>query len=121
MDLYRLTFWLEDIVVKIEDLDGHLFLDRFNLGPTGLREKAKEYKSIAEAQSWMNIVLLDGFISEVIGDEWELDDPLIDKLLSIYERAWSYQVRALFPDVDFVIKRWIDPEYGDVGLRLLSK
>lgn len=121
MDLYRLAYWLEDAVPKIEDLDGYLFFDRFGLGPVDLRVKAMSYRSMADAQSWMNIVFLDEFISEVIGDEWELDDPSIDKLLSVFERTWSYQVRALFPAAEFVIERLTDSEYGDLGLRLLSK
>lgn len=121
MDLNRLTYWLEDTVPKIEALDGYLFFDRSGLGPAELRTKAMGYKSMAEAQLWMNIVLLDEFISEVIGDDWEVDDPSVARFLSVFERAWSYQVRALFPATKFVIERVSDRESGDLGLRLLSK
>lgn len=121
MELLRLVYWLEDIVIKIEDLDGHLFFDRFDLGPAGLRKEIEGYKSIAEAQSWMNIVLFSDFFSEIIGDEWDLEDPAMDKFFSVVERAWSYQIRASFPNANFAIDRMSDPEYGDIGLRLLTK
>ena len=120
MDIYRLAYVLEDVIPKLEELDGYLFFDRFNLGTDALREKAMSHASMAEAQLWMNIVLLDGFIDEVVGADWEMDDPAIDKFLSIFERAWSYQVKALFPQARFVIERLADVEYGDLGLRLLQ-
>jgi hypothetical protein len=118
MDIYQLAYIMEDVVPKIEELDGYLFFDRSDKGAEGLRKMAGQYASLAEAQSWMNIVLLDGFIDNFIGDDWEMDDPSIDKLLSVFERSWSYQVQVLFPQARFVIKRMIDREYGDLGLRL---
>ena len=80
-------------------------MNRFGQSAAELSAKAKNYKSMSEAQSWMNIVLLDGFISEVVGDEWQSDDPSVATLLSIFERAWSYQVRALYPAASFTIER----------------
>lgn len=121
MDIYRLAYWLEDIVPRIEDLDGYLFFNRTGIGHEELKIKAMGYKSLAEAQSWMNIVLLDEFISEVVGDDWQPDDSAVDKVLSIFERAWSYQIRADFPSASFAIERLSDHEYGDLGLRLRSK
>lgn len=121
MDLLRLVYWLEEIVIKIEDLDGHLFFDRLNLGPSGLRKEIEGYKSVVEAQSWMNIVLFSDFFSEIIGDEWNMADPAMDNFFSLVERAWSYQIRASFPSANFVIDRMCDSEYGDIGLRLLTK
>jgi hypothetical protein len=118
MDLYRLTFWLEDVAPRIENLDGYLFIDRFRLGSDGLREKARSYNSLAEAQEWMNIVPLDDFLTEVLDDNWEANSQDIDKLLSIFERAWMYQVRALFPGTDLTIERLLDDEYGDICLRM---
>lgn len=121
MDIYRLAYWLEDLVPEIVELDGYLFVNRFGQSAAELDAKAKNYKSLPEAQSWMNIVLLDGFISEVVGGEWQPDGPSTAKLLSIFERAWSYQVRALYPNATFTIERLTDDESGDLGLRLLSK
>jgi hypothetical protein len=121
MDLNRLVYWLEDIVIKLEDLDGYLFIDRFNLGAAGLREKAAEHATLAIAQSWMNIVLLEDFISAFVGDDWELDDPALDKFLTQVEQVWSCQIRAAFPNASFVVERMRDDECGDIGLRLLSK
>jgi hypothetical protein len=118
MDVYRLTFWLEDIAPRIENLDGYLFIDRFGLGHDRLREKTKGYNSLAHAQEWMNIVPLDDFLTEVLGDNWEASSQDIDKLLSIFERAWTYQVRALFPGTDLTIERLLDDEYGDICLRM---
>ncbi|HTV86199.1 MAG TPA: hypothetical protein VME63_12375 [Dyella sp.] len=120
MDLQRLAFWLEDVTPRIENLDGYLFIDRLGLGPSGLRKKTGSYGSMSEAQLWMNIVLLDDFISEVVGDDWESNDPAVNRLLSVFEQAWSYQVRVSFPGTDFLIERLLDDEYGDLGLRLIN-
>ena len=120
MDIYRLAYWLEDLTPKFVELDGYLFVNRFGLTTAELNAKAKSHKSMAEAQSWMNIVLLDEFISEVVGNEWKADDPSVNKLLSIFEQAWSYQVRALYPNASFVVERLADDDSGDLGLRLLS-
>jgi hypothetical protein len=75
---------------------------------------------MSEAQLWMNIVLLDDFISEIVGDDWESNDPAVNRLLSVFEQAWSYQVRVSFPGTDFLIERLLDDEYGDLGLRLIN-
>ena len=120
MDIYQLAYFMEDVVPKIEELDGYLFFDRFDDGAEGLRKKAGQYASLAEAQSWMNIVLLESFIDGAVGDDWEMNDPSIDKLLAIFERSWSYQVQVRFPEAKFVIQRMIDEEYGDLGLRLIQ-
>lgn len=110
---------MKDVIPEIHELDGYLFIDRCGVGDAALRaEAAKRYKSLAEAQSWMNIVLLDDFISEVIGEQWDSNDPLVDTFLSIFETAWSFQIKARFPDVQFIIEKLIDDESGDVGLRL---
>ena len=122
MNLFRLTYWLKDVTPKIIELDGYLFLDRFELGDVELRaEVSRRYSSLEEAQSWMNIILLDGFISEAVGDEWDSNDPLVDAFLSIFETAWSFQVEARFPKTKYAIDKVIDDESGDVGLRLTSK
>jgi hypothetical protein len=121
MDIYRLAYWLEDLVPEIVELDGYLLVNRFGQSAAELNARTRSYKSMPEAQSWMNIVLLDGFICEVVGSEWQSDDPSAVRLLSIFERAWSHQVRALYPAVSFRIERLVDDESGDLGLRLLSK
>jgi hypothetical protein len=120
LNLSQFTFWLSDLFAKFEDLDGYLFIDRECIGIERLRENAASYSSLAEAQSWMNIVLLESHISNFIGEDWELDDPAMGAFLSVIEQAWTYQVRAIYPAAAFVIKRLLDEEYGDVGLRLIS-
>jgi len=112
---------MQDVIPKIRELDGYLFIDRFDLGEAGLRAKiAERFTSLVEAQLWINIVLLDGFISEVVGDDWDLNDPLVDKILSAFRVAWFYQIKACFPESKFAIDKVMDSESGDVGLRLTS-
>lgn len=117
----RLAFWMTDLVTNIVLVEGRLFIDRFDRGATGIRLEFSKYASIDEAQRWINIVPLSDFISEVIGDDWELDDPALAKLLSIYERAWKFQISALYPGLTFQVERWAEEDAGDIGLRLVQQ
>ncbi len=121
MKLGQLVQLMREMVSKIEDLDGYLFLDRFDEGRQQLLEKMAKYDDPSEAQRWINIVLIDQTITAVIGEEWELNDVEINELLAAFEQAWAYQIKATFPEVKFNISRIIDDEYGDVGLRLTSE
>jgi len=112
---------MRDVIPKIQELDGYLFFDRFDLGEAGLRSKISErYSTLAEAQSWMNIILLDEFISEAVDDKWRSSDSLVDELLSIFAAAWTFQINHRFPDAKIAIDKVVDDESGDVGLRLIS-
>lgn len=120
MNLDQLVLLTNEMVAKIEELDGHVFLDRFDEGISGLREKIINYTSVEEAQSWLNIVLFDQLISQIIGAGWTMDDPGVEQLLLSIEKAWVFQLEARFPHVRFSISKIIDPEYGDVGLKLVN-
>lgn len=109
------------IVPKLENLDGYVFIDKNEVGIEKIRSEATTaYSSLREAQSWMNIILLDAFISEAAGDEWASDDPLIDQLLAIFKEVWIYKLGASFPGLRFTIEKVVDDEYGDLGLRLVQ-
>lgn len=121
MDLFRLVYWMGHIVPKLENLDGYVFIDKNEVGIEKIRSEATTaYSSLREAQSWMNIILLDAFISEAAGDEWASDDPLIDQLLAIFKEVWIYKLGASFPGLRFTIEKVVDDEYGDLGLRLVQ-
>lgn len=120
MNLEQLVCLTNEMVASIEELDGYIFLDRFGDGPARLREKIRTYAATEEAQGWLNIVLIDQSISQIVGDDWDLDDPAIKQILSSIEKAWGYQIEARFPHVKFSISRILDPEYGDVGLKLTN-
>jgi hypothetical protein len=120
MNLEQLVSLTNEMVARIEELDGYIFLDRFGEGVAGLREKVLTYATTEEAQSWINIVLIDQLISQIVGDDWDLEDPAIKQLLSSIEKAWTYQIEAKFPHIKFFISRILDPEYGDVGLKLIN-
>lgn len=120
MNLEQLVCLTNEMVASIEELDGYIFLDRFGDGPARLREKIRTYATTEEAQGWLNIVLIDQSISQIVGDDWDLDDPAIKQILSSIEKAWGYQIEARFPHVKFSISRILDPEYGDVGLKLTN-
>lgn len=112
---------MQDVVPKILAMDGYLFIDRFDVGEAALRTEAIErYGSLLGAQPWMNTVLIDAFISEAVGDQWEMNDPLVDKLLEIFMSAWSLQIEVRFPNATFTIEKVLDNESGDIGLRLVS-
>lgn len=118
MDIYRLAYWLEDLTPVLVDLDGYIFVSGNGIAVEALQTEAKQYASLAEAQEWMNIVLFDDFISEVVGEEWSIDDPSADSILSIFAAAWSHQMRSAHPGVPFVIDKLRDEDAGDFGLRL---
>jgi len=120
MNLEQLVCLTNEMVASIEELDGYIFLDRFGEGPARLRQEILTYATTEEAQGWLNIVLIDQSISQIVGDDWDLDDPAIKQILSSIEKAWGYQIEARFPHVKFSISRIFDPEYGDVGLKLTN-
>jgi hypothetical protein len=118
MDLFQLASGVEVLVADIVEVDGLLFIKDKEQELTELHKKIASYESPIEAQSWVNIVLVDGFINEAVGDEWEDDDPSAQRILSAISSAWTYQILAKFPDAQFSIEKISDEEYGDFGLRL---
>lgn len=120
MTPYRLGYQLQVLLAEILPVAGLLFVNYRQLSLTELETKVAEHESPAVAQQWMNIVLLDHFIREVCGDEWEDDDPGVDQILSVVARSWEYQIKAKYPNATFAIEKMADPEYGDLGLRLLG-
>lgn len=120
MDLYQFAYQLEGIVAEIVQVDGLLFLNRKNLSLADLRAKVASHKSTTDAQGWMNIYLFDDFITEAAGAEWADDDPSVETIVSVFKRAWSYQIQVKYPDAKFSIERISDSEYGDLGVRLLG-
>ena len=114
----RLVYWLRTIVADIVAIDGHLFVNNQGLTERALESQITNYASPQEAQTWMNIVLLDGFISETCGDDWEDDDA--KEILDVVALAWEHQVRAKYPGATFRTEKVSDPEYGDLGVRLIG-
>ncbi|MFO0449105.1 MAG: hypothetical protein ACK52I_10690 [Pseudomonadota bacterium] len=121
MDIARLTICLGDLLPCFDYINDLLFVRRSGETTQEIKEKIASYASAADAQSWINIVLIDSFIDEVTSGEWSAEDPCIDDLLSVFERAWTTQITAQYPDVRFSIERIIDHELGDVGLRLIQE
>jgi hypothetical protein len=120
MDLCQLAWGLEALVADIVLVDGFLFVNQEGLAQAELLSKIATYGSPKEAQSWLNIVLLDGFITDIVGDEWEDNDPAAAQIVSVVSHAGSYQIELKFPGARFSIEKISDPEYGDFGLRLLG-
>ena len=120
MDLYQFAYELEGVLAEIVQVDGLLFVNSESLSLAELRAKVASHKSTSDAQNWMNIYLLDDFITEVVGDEWADDDPSVERIVSVFTRAWSYQIQVKYPDAKFSIERVSDSEYGDLGVRLLG-
>jgi hypothetical protein len=120
MEIYRLAYWLDYVFSSFVMIDGYLFFKARSMALDDLIAKVRSHESPERAQYWMNIVLLEDFISEASGDRWESFDPPAQWILSTVKDAWSAQVRASFPGVDFTIHTAIDDEAGDFGLRLSS-
>ena len=120
LDLYRLAFWLETFVAEIVEVDSFLFINYRALSRDKLLAEIEVHESPAKAQRWLNIVLLNDFITEVVGDEWADDDSAVDEILSVFSRVWAHQIRAKYPKAQYSIEKINDPEYGDLGLRLIG-
>ena len=120
MDLHQFAYQLEGIVTEIVHVDGLLFVNSENLSLTDLLAKIASHESTADAQHWMNIYLFDDFITEAVGDEWADDDPSVERIISVFTRAWSYQIQLKYPGAKFSIEKICDAEYGDLGVRLLG-
>jgi hypothetical protein len=118
MTPYRLGYWLKIIVADIVPVEGHLFVNYQGLSCEELERKVSTYASPREAQLWMNIVLLNDFISETCGDDWE--DAEAREILEVVAKAWEYQVQAKYPNATFQAEDVSDPEFGDLGLRLIG-
>lgn len=114
----RLGFWLREIVADFVSIDGRIFIDRWGEGLEPLRQRTKDYASLEEAQQWMNIVLIDAFLDEAVGTDWEIDDPGVDEILAVYTKAWTYQIRARFPDAGLAVQVFKDDD--DVGVKLVQ-
>jgi hypothetical protein len=120
MKLGELSGWLDQIFSSFLMIDGYLFFQSGAISDEELIKKVRSHDSAERAQYWMNIVLLDGFITALCGDEWQSDDPLARSILSTVASVWSSHVRADFPGVEFTIHTAIDDDSGDFGLRLSS-
>ena len=120
MDLFQLACFIEVLVADVVQVDGLLFIKEKAQPLAKLHLRIASYNSPAEAQSWLNIILLDGFITEAVGDEWNDDDPAAARILSAISCAWSYQILAKLPSAQFSIERVSDAEYGDFGVRLVG-
>lgn len=62
--------------------------------------------------------LLDDFVSEVCGDDW--GDADANQIVEVFSLAWGYQVQAKYPTAEVRTEVVNDPEYGDLGLRLIG-
>jgi hypothetical protein len=117
-DLYQFALLLGDLAPSIELIDGHVFLDRFNLGISGLREKIAKYPTLHEAKQWINMVPVDDLIDLAV-PEWSMDDPTLEQVAAIFRRSWLAAVHAKCGPVEGLsVELLKDHEYGDVILRL---
>ncbi len=121
MDSWELYQYLSDLCPPIEVVDGLVFLNRANLSADDLRISIGEYKSISEAQKWINMVPVDDFFSDAISD-WNIDDPNILAIMSIYSRSWFAACARVGVDEDILhVSCLKDHETGDVIFRLEQK
>ena len=118
MTPYRLGYWLKNIVAEIVPVGGHLFVNHQGLAVEELANQVATYEGPQEAQRWMNIVLLDDFITEACGDDW--DDAEASQIVEVFSQAWRYQVQAKYPTAAVRTEVVSDPEHGDLGLRLIG-
>jgi hypothetical protein len=116
MTPYRLGYWLKTVVADIVSVDGLLFVNHRALSHEALVTEVSRHSTPRDAQKWMNIVLLDDFITEACGDDWNDGDA--DEVLDVVAKAWEFQVRTKYPSSTFSIEKMSDSSIGDLGLRL---
>ncbi|WKL58503.1 hypothetical protein Q1W73_05825 [Asticcacaulis sp. ZE23SCel15] len=118
MDLFMLSELIGFAKSDILEIEGRLFIDHDNLGLEAFRNKIAEHASVAEAQYWMNILLLKSYIDNIVGDDWEFTDERAKSILKSLQSAWTFQINAKYPNAIFRIDTFIDEEANDFGLWL---
>lgn len=117
-DLWTFVKFLGDIVVKVESVDGRIFLDRFGTGRAALLAEIAKYDSAKAAQQWINLVPIDDFVDCAVND-WSIDDPLIHDIADVYGRAWLSIIKAEYGISEGLsVEILTDREAGDVVIRL---
>lgn len=114
-----LAFWLSEIVPDFIDIEGNIFVVRNGESLTALKQRAGEYATLDEAQRWMNVVLIDAFLDEALGKEWETNDAGLDEILNVYVKAWTLKAQAQFPNIHLSVEVIKDDD--DVGIRLVQQ
>jgi hypothetical protein len=118
MDMWTFTLLLEDIAPSMEIIETRVFLDRKNAGRAGLLKEISKFKSLMEAQNWLNMVPVDDLLSGV-SDDWGIDNPQIEKIRDIYARSWLAIASKLGVEptsLSVIVLR--DAKSGDVIFRL---
>lgn len=119
MTLYQLAYWLNILFdMPIYEIEGYLFLDIQERGEQELRNRIEKSTSISGAQTSINGLLIEGFIDDIVGDDWEFDGPPVETILSVLENALTYKIKTKYPDAAFWIERNIDPEINDLRITL---
>lgn len=117
-DLWTFVKFLGDIVVKVESVDGRIFLDRFGTGRAALLAEIAKYDNAKVAQQWINLVPIDDFVDCAVSD-WSIDDPLIHDIADVYGRAWLSIIKAEYGISEGLsVEILTDREAGDVVIRL---
>ena len=118
MDLWTFALFLEDIAPSFEMIDDRIFIDRQGTGIQKLREKAANYRDLAEAQRWINMVPIDDLLDCACGD-WALNDPALEKIVSIYRLAWLTLLSRKYGErIQASVQLLIDEDSGDVIIYL---
>lgn len=117
-DLWTFVKFLSDIVIKVESVDGRVFLDRFGAGRAALLAEIAKYDNVKTAQQWINLVPIDDFVDCAVSD-WSIDDPLVHDIADVYGRAWLSIIKAEYGISDGLsVEILTDREAGDVVIRL---
>lgn len=117
-ELYEFSTLLSDVAPSIELIEGRVFLDRFNIGVSGLREKIARYPSVVEAQKWMNMAPIDDLLDFAVSD-WLMDDPALENVVAVFRRSWLTAVRAKCGPLEGITVELLrDYESGDIIVRL---
>lgn len=121
MDSWELYQYLSDLCPPIEVVDGLVFFNQTNLSAEDLKISIRKYKSISEAQKWINMVPVNDFFSNAISN-WNTDDPNILAIISIYSKLWLAACARVGIDEDILHVSFLkDYETGDVIFRLEQK
>jgi hypothetical protein len=111
--------WLGDVSAPFLEIDQLIFIDRRQVGELELKKLIAEHQSPREAQRWINLIPFGDFLDEAVGS-WSLDDPALNLFLDVYRCAWSSQMAAKYPLVDYIIEEVREQEEQEVYLRLIN-
>jgi hypothetical protein len=118
MKKFEFLNWLQDFCIDIYIIDDLVFLDRKNVGLCGMKSLIDKYNTITDAQYWNNTILVDGFLDNILHDDWRSDENFKSDILKLYANNLFKSCDKFNIEIELSIID--DIEYGDFGFRITN-